>query len=190
MLGPVHMVKNQHKYVTLLQINVPMVMIVSPKLGMFIWQGDIYLTVRAFFWDEGPFIWQGGTIILQEGTFIMRRVTILLQIVRGTKLWSRVRTLRHGGEKLPNNLVFGMQICRNRWLFLLMCTGHRQKTTTTTIFLALHWEWLNLPIESNQARSCWYISILCTQEISNDGFCGSKILKCLVGEWLLRKSRF
>ena len=44
-LGPVHMVKKGHKYVTLLQINVPRVMILSQKLGTFIWQGDIYLTV-------------------------------------------------------------------------------------------------------------------------------------------------
>ena len=31
---------------TLLQINVPRVMILSQKLGKFIWQGDLYLTVR------------------------------------------------------------------------------------------------------------------------------------------------
>ena len=32
-LGPVHMVKKGHKYVTLLQINVPRVMILSQNLG-------------------------------------------------------------------------------------------------------------------------------------------------------------
>ena len=36
------MVKKGHKYVTLLQINVPRVMILSQKLGTFIWQGDIF----------------------------------------------------------------------------------------------------------------------------------------------------
>ena len=53
----------------------------------FIWQWG------TFIWDEGSFIWQGGTFIWQEGTFILRRVTILLQIIRGTKFWSCVRTL-------------------------------------------------------------------------------------------------
>ena len=43
------MVKKGHKYVTLLQINVPRVMILSQKLGKFIWQGDIYLTVRDIY---------------------------------------------------------------------------------------------------------------------------------------------
>ena len=40
------MVKKGHKYVTLLQINVPRVMILSQKLGTFISQGDLFLTVR------------------------------------------------------------------------------------------------------------------------------------------------
>ena len=35
-LGPVHMIKKGHKYVTLLRINVPVVMILSQKLGKFI----------------------------------------------------------------------------------------------------------------------------------------------------------
>ena len=34
--GPVHMVKKGHKYVTLLQMNVPRVMILSQKHGKFI----------------------------------------------------------------------------------------------------------------------------------------------------------
>ena len=39
------MFKKGHKYVTLLPINVPRVMILSQKLDLFIQQGDIYLTV-------------------------------------------------------------------------------------------------------------------------------------------------
>ena len=48
-LRAVHMVKKGHKYVTLLQINVPRVMILSQKLGTFIWQGDIFLKVRDIY---------------------------------------------------------------------------------------------------------------------------------------------
>ena len=44
-LGPVHMVKNGHKYVIILQINVPRVMILSQKLGKCIWQWG------TFIWD-------------------------------------------------------------------------------------------------------------------------------------------
>ena len=40
------MLKGGHKYVTLLQINVPRVMILSQKLGNFFCSGEIYLTVR------------------------------------------------------------------------------------------------------------------------------------------------
>ena len=47
--GYLHMVKKGHKCVTLLQINVPKVMILSQKLGKFIWQEDIYLTVRDIY---------------------------------------------------------------------------------------------------------------------------------------------
>ena len=43
------MVKKEHKYVTLLQVNVPRVMSLSQKLGKFIWQGEIYLTVRDIY---------------------------------------------------------------------------------------------------------------------------------------------
>ena len=86
-LGPVNMVRKGHKYVTLSQINVPRIMILSQKLGKFIWQGDIYL-------QRGTYIWDGGSFIWQEGTFILRRVTILLQIIRGTIFWSCVRALK------------------------------------------------------------------------------------------------
>ena len=48
-VGPVHMVQRGHKYVTLSQINVPTVMILSQKLGKLILQGDIYLTVRDIY---------------------------------------------------------------------------------------------------------------------------------------------
>ena len=40
-LGPVHMVKKGHKYVTLLQINVPRVMILSQKLGNLFDKGTV-----------------------------------------------------------------------------------------------------------------------------------------------------
>ena len=43
------MVKMGHKYVTLLQMNVPRVMILSQKLGKFIGQGHIYLTERDIY---------------------------------------------------------------------------------------------------------------------------------------------
>ena len=43
------MVKKGHKYVTLLQTNVPRVMILSQELGIFIWKGDIYLTVKDIY---------------------------------------------------------------------------------------------------------------------------------------------
>ena len=74
-LGPVHMVKKGHKYVTLLQINVPRVMILPQKLSF---------DKGTFIWDGGSFIWQWGTFIWQEGTFIFRRVSILLQIIKRT----------------------------------------------------------------------------------------------------------
>ena len=48
-LGPVHMVKKGHKFVTFLQINVPRVIILSQKLRKFIWPGDIYLTVKDIY---------------------------------------------------------------------------------------------------------------------------------------------
>ena len=41
------MVKKGHKYVTLLQINVPRVIILSNKRGKFIRQWDISLTVKG-----------------------------------------------------------------------------------------------------------------------------------------------
>ena len=47
-LGPVHKAKKRHKYVTLWQIKVPRVMILSQKLRKCIW-GDIYLTVRDIY---------------------------------------------------------------------------------------------------------------------------------------------
>ena len=84
---PVHMDKMGHKYLTLWQINVPRVMILSQNLGYLFDNG-------TFIWQWGTFIWQGGTFIWQEGTFILRRVTILLPIIRGTKFWSCVRTLK------------------------------------------------------------------------------------------------
>ena len=43
------MVKKGHKYVTLLQINVPRFMILSQNLGTFISEGDTYLTVRDIY---------------------------------------------------------------------------------------------------------------------------------------------
>ena len=57
------MVKKGHKYVNLLQINVPRAMILSQKRGKL---GYIYLTVRDI--------------------YLTGRSTILLQIVRGTKI--------------------------------------------------------------------------------------------------------
>ena len=67
---------------------------------------DIYLRWRVIFWWRGTFFWWRGTFIWQEGTFILWRVTILLQIVRGTKFLSWVRThrARTHGQK-------GTQIC-------------------------------------------------------------------------------
>ena len=72
--------------------------------GTFIWQWG------TFIWDGGSFIEQGGTFIWQEGTFILRRVPILLQIIRGTKFWSCVRTL-----SLTECLNI-YEMCVQRWL--------------------------------------------------------------------------
>ena len=47
--GPVYMVRKGHKYVALLQKNVPRVMILSQKLGKFIWQADTNWTVRDIY---------------------------------------------------------------------------------------------------------------------------------------------
>ena len=69
-LGPVHMVKKGHKYVTLWQINVPTrVMVLSQKLGYFIDKGTFHLldSERHFVWDGGSFIWQGGHLFDRKG---------------------------------------------------------------------------------------------------------------------------
>ena len=93
-LRAVHMVKKGHKYVTLLQINVPRVMILSQKLGTFIWQGDIFLTVMDIYLRFRVIYLTRRDIYLTGRDIYLRRVTILLQIIRGTKFWWCVRTLR------------------------------------------------------------------------------------------------
>ena len=72
------MAKKGLKYVTLRQINVPRVMILSQNLGKIICQGDINLTVRVIYLTRRDIYLTGRDIYL-------RRVTILLQIIRGTK---------------------------------------------------------------------------------------------------------
>ena len=88
------MVNKRHKYVTLLQINFPRVMILSQKLRKFISQGDIYLTVTDIYLRWRVIYLRGGTFIWQEGTFNLKRVTNLWQIIRMTRFWSCVRTLK------------------------------------------------------------------------------------------------
>ena len=59
-LGPVHMVKKGHKYVTFLQINVHRVMILSQKLGKFIWRWDIYLIKRVIYLTRRDIYFEKG----------------------------------------------------------------------------------------------------------------------------------
>ena len=62
--------------------------------GTFIWNGETVIwNGDTFIWNGETFIWAGGSFIWQEVTNILRRVTILLQIVRGKKFLSCVRTL-------------------------------------------------------------------------------------------------
>ena len=68
-------------------------MTLSQKLRKFIWQGDIYLTVRDIHLRWRVIYLTVRDIFWQEGTIIMRGVTILLQIIRAPKFWSCVRTL-------------------------------------------------------------------------------------------------
>ena len=72
-LGAVHMDIKGHKYVTFLQINVPWVMILLQKLGKFIWQGDIYLTVRGIYLRWRSFIWDGGHLFEIEVIYLRWR---------------------------------------------------------------------------------------------------------------------
>ena len=136
------MVKKGHKYVTLFQINVPRVMILSQKLGTFFDKGTFIWQRGTFNRDEGPFLWQGetlvwqgrtfiwdgGSFIWQEGPFNLRRVTILLQITRGTKFWSCVWTLwaHTNGQK-------GTQICDP--LANKCPKGHDSVSKTWDVFL-------------------------------------------------------
>ena len=55
------MVKKGHKYVTLLQ------MILYQKLGKFVWQGDIYLTMRDIYLRLGVIYLTGRDIKLLGG---------------------------------------------------------------------------------------------------------------------------
>ena len=61
------MAKKGHKYVTLLQINVPRVMILSQKLGKFIWQGDIYLKWRVIYLTARDIYLTGRDIYFEKG---------------------------------------------------------------------------------------------------------------------------
>ena len=132
------MVKKGHKYVTLLEINVPGVMILSQKLGNFIWQGDIFWQRGTFIWDVRSFIWKGGTFIWQEGTFILTRVTILLQIIRRTKFWSCVRTLKGEMSRGKCNAFYSV-LSRFQSSFWVVIKGSRFREVVCKICDILIW---------------------------------------------------
>ena len=81
-------------------------MILSQKLGKFIWQGDIYLTVRGINLTVRDIYLTGKDIYLTIRDIYltvrdiyltgrdMRRVTFSLPFIWGTRFWSCVRTLR------------------------------------------------------------------------------------------------
>ena len=77
------MVKKGHKYVTLLQINVPKVMILSPKLGKFIWQEDIYLSGRDIYLTGRDIYLTGREIYLTGRDIYFEKGHNFVTIIKG-----------------------------------------------------------------------------------------------------------
>ena len=80
------MVKKGHKYVTLLQKNVPRVLILSQKLEKFIWQGDIYLTVRDIYLRRRVIYLTGRDIYLTGRDIYFEKDRNIVTNLRGTKI--------------------------------------------------------------------------------------------------------
>ena len=145
------MVKKGHKYVTLSQINVPRVMIMSQKLGKFIWHMGTFIGQWGTFRYGGSIIWDE-----MEGHLFDKKGHLFWE---GSQFWCKLlggRNVDHvyepSGFLAPK--VSSQQSLKERCYYDTLAVGHNklwQGSDQTFHHLVAQDPWIDVSVQQKLA---------------------------------------